>query len=172
MIKTRDYRNFMIGAVARIKDDVIQAQYSIANDGLSMVRSRSIREGIDIDGIEGNRQPYSSRTVKATYLYSQMLNPSGRAYLKGKKRANWGKFRKAQGLSNTYINAYYTGDFFRKIVPKKKGKNTIIQYVGKMDKFEGLTNRFGDFLVLRNSELLSLADKAKISFYNACNRHF
>lgn len=162
----------MQDAIKRTIRNIDVQQNIMAQDLILSIAKRSIADGIDYNGSEGVKTTYSKKSVKATYLYSQIINQGGRAYLKGKRYANWGAFRKAQGLNNRFVNLRYTGKFWNSHTVARIARQNCIVYRGEMRKFKELTGYFGNFYQLRNSDLLSIKQKTENEFYKSCKRNF
>lgn len=101
---------------------------------------------------------YSQNLAPAWLFENKSLNNSGRTYIKNVKKSdnpytNWGNFRKAQGLQNSYVDLTYSGAMWRSMFPdtvqvsgyKYVAPLSSNTYEGKKAMY-GNSKRYGDFI--------------------------
>lgn len=126
----------------------------IAESVLTLIKDRSINEGISLDGVEGKKAQYSTRPTKTSKFKGKELNAAGSKYIAANIMGTWHEFRKAQGLRSEPVNLSYTNDMWKGIqVTKttKTGDGKATSEVGSYDKevqekIEQNSFRYGDFL--------------------------
>lgn len=72
---------------------------------------------------KGFGEQYSVNEVPAWFLSGKQLNNSGKAYIERVEDSdhpftNWGEFRKAQGLQNSYVDLTYSGKMWSGMFPQ------------------------------------------------------
>lgn len=133
----------------------------IATSTLTVIKDRSINEGILIDGKEGNRAEYSTRQISTSRFKGKERNRAGSKYIEANMLGTWHEFRKAQGLRSEPVNLSYNNDMWRNVEVlsvQQNGEGKAQAVVGSNDeetnkKLEGNTERFGDFLTPTEDEL-------------------
>lgn len=133
----------------------------IAESTLTLIKDRSINEGILIDGREGNKAQYSTRRINTQKFKGKERNRAGSAYIAANMLGTWHEFRKAQGLNSEPVNLSYNNDMWENIQilqTRDNGDGKANTIVGSYDeetnkKILGNTALFGDFLTPTEDEL-------------------
>jgi len=133
----------------------------IAESTLTLIKDRSINEGILIDGREGNKAQYSTRKINTQKFKGKERNRAGSAYIAANILGTWHDFRKAQGLNSEPVNLSYNNDMWENIKVLQStdaGGGKASTTVGSLDdetnnKIAANTARFGDFLTPTEDEL-------------------
>ena len=129
---------------------------TMALSGLALVTLR-----IQRDGLPG--KTYSTKDFPLFWFTNKALNAAGNAWLAGKKKrtgaerksdpANWGGFRRAQGLPSNTVNLTYTGGMFRALhaLPGSGSGTLYTAAIAASDsestaKMQYNMARYGDFL--------------------------
>lgn len=138
----------------------------IAVSTLSMVKNRSIEEGISVDGKESDKKDYSTKEVYTSSFKKKALNNAGRSYITANKKGTWGGFRQAQGLRSGKVNLSYTNRMWTSIQvigghPVSEGKYQSV--IGSLDnetkaKISQNMKRYGAFLTPIEDEILLAQD--------------
>ncbi len=147
-------------AKARIDlaNSVEQFGAEITESTLTLIKDRSINEGIEI---AGNKQDYSKRQVNTQKFKGKELNARGSKYIQANALGTWHDFRKAQGLRSEKVNLSYTNDMWKGLQVIKTGKfgfGAARSIIGSYDsevneKIAQNAERFGDFLKPQPDEL-------------------
>lgn len=133
----------------------------IAESTLTLIKDRSINEGILINGKEGNRAQYSTRKINTQKFKGKERNSAGAKYIAANILGTWHDFRKAQGLNSEPVNLSYNNDMWeniRVLQSNERGEGRATTIVGSLDqetnkKISANTFRFGDFLTPTDDEL-------------------
>lgn len=133
----------------------------IASSTLTLIKDRSINEGIIIGGDPSVKAKYSTRQVKTEKFKGKELSKKGSAWIEANAMGTWHDFRKAQGLRSEDVNLSYTNEMWRNIQVIKtqlNGEGKASTVVGSYDddtneKIENLSYRFGEFLKPSPDEL-------------------
>lgn len=149
-----NYREGLRMAKQQILDNLPQIADEIAVSTLSVVKDRSINEGIIIKGQEGTQPNYSTNTFYTSSLKGKELNSGGRAYVAANKKGNWAGFRAAQGLPADKVNLSYTNRMWtgiQVIRTVNNGYGKYLSVVGAVDSetqkiVAGNVQRYGMFL--------------------------
>lgn len=156
--------------LAQRKQDLINALPQIAAElaesTLSMVKDRSINEGIEV---EGDKKDYSTKQVYTSGFKKKTLNKAGQAYIEANLKGNWQGLRNAQGLRSPNVNLSYTNRMWigirvlsTEITTEGKAATTVGAVDEEtQDKLTGNTNRYGDFLQPTPEELAIQQDVQK-----------
>ncbi|WP_223673190.1 hypothetical protein, partial [Proteus terrae] len=75
----------------------------MAQTGLTLVKERSIQEGITV---EGSFAEYSDKPVYKSSFKKKALNSAGSAYASLGGKGTWGGFREAQGRKSDHVNLF------------------------------------------------------------------
>lgn len=165
---------------ARIKilEIVPKLSEEIAVSTLSMVKNRSIEEGISVDGKEGDKKDYSTKDVYTSSFKKKALNNAGRSYISANKKGTWGGFRQAQGLRSGKVNLSYTNRMWTSIQviggsPVSEGKYQSI--IGSLDdetrsKISQNVKRYGSFLTPTEDEILLAQDVVRAKLIEIVER--
>jgi hypothetical protein len=148
--------------IAKMKSDIeilTRAAPSMSNEiaesSLTMIKDRSINEGINIDGNANEKAEYSTRPTRTDKFRKNILNKAGDSYIQANLMGTWHGFRKAQGLSSAKVNLSYTNDMWSKIqvlstneTSPGKAETTVGTYDAETwKKMQSNEFRFGEFLV-------------------------
>lgn len=144
----------------------------IAESALTLIKDRSINEGISIGGVESNKADYSTRPTKTEKFKKNVLNKAGSAYINANVLGTWHAFRKAQGLTSEKVNLSYTNDMWKNIqvlnttetAPGKAVTNVGTYDKDTWEKMQSNEYRFGEFLVptAEEVEIANEVQKQKI----------
>lgn len=145
--KLRSVRN-------KIADSVEEYITDISESTLTLIKDRSINEGIDIDGKPNNKAKYSTRKINTQKFKGKERSRSGAKYIEANALGTWHDFRKAQGLNSEPVNLSYSNEMWSNIAVVKAERTVLGKaqsYVGSSDpetikKIESNTELFGDFL--------------------------
>lgn len=164
-----DFRGFIDSLKqlrARLENDMPLILLSVVVSRTSIIRNRSIDNGIFVNAQEGNTVGYSDKKAPTYLLWNKARNQSGRDYIKKNKLGNWHEFRIAQGLSSDAVNLSYTGSFWGSLMPgsvyNRGGVLTV--EVGVTDsgvaQYAGyLVDRYGNFYDPTDSEQREASDE-------------
>lgn len=133
----------------------------IAESSLTLLKDRSINEGIAIDGVESNKAEYSTRPTRTEKFRGKELNRSGTNYIESNMLGTWHGFRKAQGLNSEKVNLSYTNQMWENIRILKSQKTAEGKAQTIVGSYDAETNkkmssnefRFGDFLRPTDEEI-------------------
>lgn len=133
----------------------------IAESSLTLLKDRSINEGIAIDGDPNNKATYSENPIDTGKFSKKVLNSAGRAWINANIQGTWKEFRQAQGLTGNPVNLSYTNDMWSNIQvlsTVKTGSGRAQTKVGSYDeetnkKISANTFLFGYFLMPTEEEL-------------------
>lgn len=103
-----EHREKLKAARQQILEQAPRVAEEMAVSALSIVKRRSIENGIYLDGKEGDYAEYSTNEYSTSLLKGKELNASGRAYIDANKVGNWKGFRQAQGLKSERVNLAYS----------------------------------------------------------------
>lgn len=84
---------------------------------ISLVRNRSIEEGIFVNGEKGNTTDYSNNLIPTFFFLGKERNKAGVDYIKKHRSGNWKGFRDAQGLPTDKVNLAYTNRMWSALGP-------------------------------------------------------
>lgn len=152
------YRQRLQSAKARLVAALPVLAEDLAVSTLSVVKDRSINEGIEVDGSKKN---YTTNQVYTSGFKKKVLNKGGAAYIAANKKGNWHGLRKAQGLRSDPVNLSYTNRMWTGIQVLSSaitGEGKVHTVVGAADqetegKLAGNVERYGDFLEPTPEEL-------------------
>lgn len=144
-----------------LEDAVESMSDEIAISSLTLMKDRSINEGIIINGNPNQKAKYSTRPINTQRFKGKELNRAGSKYIEANILGTWQGFRKAQGLRNEDVNLAYTNEMWesiRVIKTTRAGKGKASTEIGSLEeeqrkKIEGNAARFGDFLKPTDEEL-------------------
>lgn len=144
-----------------LEDAVESMSDEIAISSLTLMKDRSINEGIIIGGDPGQKAKYSTKEIRTSLFEGKSRNKAGDAWIEANTMGTWHQFRKAQGLNNEDVNLSYTNKMWeniRVIKTTRAGKGKATTEIGSLDeetqnKIEGNAYRFGDFLKPTDEEL-------------------
>ncbi|CAG5001938.1 hypothetical protein DYBT9275_02771 [Dyadobacter sp. CECT 9275] len=150
----KEFRLHLAKIKQRINDELPKLSEQVAVATLSLVKDRSIEEGISIGGNESNKAEYSKKTFPTTRLKGKERNAGGRAYIEANALGNWAGFRQAQGLKSDKVNLSYTNRMWTGIQvlsTTQTGYGKFQSIIGAADqetrdKIEANVERFGMFL--------------------------
>lgn len=133
----------------------------IAESSLTLIKDRSINEGISIDGVETNKPDYSTRPMNTQKFKGKELNARGSKWIQANALGTWHQFRKVQGLNSEKVNLSYTNEMWEHIQALntiKTGDGKAQTVIGSYDpetnkKMAANTARFGNFLIPTPDEL-------------------
>ncbi len=154
----KEFRARLQNAKQRILAALPQMAEELATSTLSMVKDRSINEGISV---EGEKQNYSTNARYTSGYKKKTLNNAGKAYIAANKKGTWKGFRQAQGLRSEVVNLAYSNRMWTgiqvlssTITAEGKAQTTIGSADQETrDKLEGNQARYGDFLAPTPEEL-------------------
>ena len=165
----KEYKAHLTAVRQKIVEELPVIANEIAVSTLSLIKDRSINEGILIDGKEGNKAQYSTRPILTSYFKGKELNRAGTAYIEANKLGTWSAFKAAQGRGSQNVNLAYSMRMWTNIQVLRgnitgDGKFQLI--IGGIDaetkkKIEQNTERFGSFLDPTEDELSIAQDVAK-----------
>lgn len=158
----QDAKQKIIAALPKIADE-------IAVSTLSIIKDRSINEGIIINGKEGTEKQYSTRPISTNKFKGKSLNAAGDAYIKANASGTWSAFKKAQGRGSENVNLAYSMRMWTNIQviqANQDGTGKFQIVVGgsdqeTKDKIEANVKRFGVFLDPTAEELAIAQEVAK-----------
>lgn len=141
-----------------------------AQSGLSIVKNRSINDGIFEDSKDGALVDYSTNKMRTSKFKGKERNKAGTDYIASNRLGTWHEFRKAQGLKSEKVNLSYTNRFWTSIsiVKKEKTARGALVIIApsnpeEIEKGKDLFNRYGNFLIPTEDEK---KDLIKDSFSN------
>src|SRR5438094_533750 len=105
-MSTTEYQQRIAAMRAKLEAQAPGISLRMAQTGLSLVKERSIRDGITVDGAYAE---YSDNPVYKSSFKKKALNAAGNAYATSGGKGTWGDFRAAQGRKADHVNAFYTG---------------------------------------------------------------
>lgn len=159
-----DYQILIADAVRRLKDGAADIALRMAQTGLSLVKERSIRDGISVDGAYAD---YSTKEVYKSSFKKKELNASGKKYASSGGKGTWGEFRVAQGRSGANVNGFYSGRMWTSLRTISQSQNGYVYsvLVGQTDQdaarvMAGMLKRYGNFLKFTDAERQLLNDDA------------
>lgn len=163
------YRKHLEEAKRKLLAELPRISEEIAVSTLSIVKDRSINEGIIVQGKPGTEKQYSTNPIPTSLFKGKKLNAGGDAYIVANKMGTWHGFRKAQGLSSEEVNLSYTNRMWTGI---QVIQTNVTEYgkaesiVGAVDdetkkKLEGNIARYGMFLDPTADELSIAQDVAR-----------
>lgn len=139
--------------ISGLEQEAERVSIGMAQTALSVVKNRSIANGIFVDGIKGNTEQYSTNVLPTFLFTGKERNQQGKKYINDNPLGNWGGFRKAQGLNSDNINLSYTNRMWSSITIIQTGNKDGVAYarLGTVDvevsKYIGyLAARYGNFL--------------------------
>ena len=150
--------------------NIIQEMPSIVEEmavtGVSLVKNRSINDGINQDGKEGSKATYSTNKTRTFKFLPKARNEAGRKYVKANRLGTWFEFRKAQGLTNEQVNLSYTNEMWRNyglIQYRQSGTKFVYEVGTKGDanKFEENVKRYGKFYLNEPNEVQRLQNDVR-----------
>jgi hypothetical protein len=128
----------------------------MAQTGLTLVKERSINEGISVDG---QKAEYTTKEGYKSGLKSKALNASGRSYAGSGGKGNWQGLRAAQGMKTDAVNLSYTNRMWTAIRPVQQVQvgNRYLVFIGCSDAgafatLMGNIKRYGNFMKLTDGE--------------------
>ena len=147
MASLRDLIENLKGIEEALPEVLKQSATVMAHDGKALAE-RIIKD-------KGFGEVYSSNEIPSIWFYDKTLNASGKSYLDNLdgEGANWGEFRKAQGLQNKHVDLAYTTRMWKGMRPdevvEKDGK--YLCWMGHNDnegrnKMNWNFERYGDFI--------------------------
>lgn len=149
--KLRNAKARLIAALPVIAEE-------LATSTLSVVKDRSVNDGIEVDGA---KKTYTTNQVYTSGFKKKTLNNAGKSYIAANLKGNWHGLRQAQGLRSqpvnlSYSNRMWTGIQVLQTSITAEGKASTI--IGAADeetqaKLEGNISRYGDFLEPTPEEL-------------------
>lgn len=165
----KDYRKHLQTTKRRILDELPKIADEIAVSTLSLVKDRSINEGIIIEGKEGTKKEYSDNKIPTKFFKGKELNGRGSAYITANALGTWGAFRRAQGLPSDKVNLGYTMRMWTNIqviraISNGEGKITIVVGGSDTETREKITQnveRYGMFFDPTPDELALAQDVAR-----------
>lgn len=133
----------------------------IAESSLTLLKDRSINEGIAINGDENNKASYSKNQISTGKFSKKVLNSGGRSYISANMLGTWEEFRKAQGLPGDPVNLSYTNAMWSHVqvlYTRKTGAGRAETVVGSNDaetnkKLSANEFLFGTFLTPTEDEV-------------------
>lgn len=148
-----DFANKMRKARDVMANSVDQYVIDISESTLTLIKDRSINEGININGTT-QKASYSTNPISTDKFRKKVLNKGGSSWLDANAFGTWHQFRKAQGLRSEPVNLSYTNDMWRNITVIKAERTLFGRaksFVGSLDedtvkKIEANKELFGDFL--------------------------
>lgn len=163
------YRKHLEAAKQKLLAELPRISEEIAVSTLSIVKDRSINEGIIIDGKPGTNKEYSTNPINTSLFKGKELSAAGTAYIDANKKGTWHGFRKAQGLNSEPVNLSYTNRMWTSIqviATNVVGYGKAQSVVGAVDeetkkKLEGNIKRYGMFLDPTPEELAIAQDVAR-----------
>ena len=173
----QEFKNKIDTLIADLPFFVEQALKTQAESGLSIVKDRSINQGIFEDSEAGVLAQYSTRPIKTSRFKGKELNQGGRQYIKTHKYGTWHDFRKAQGLTSPNVNASYTNRFWSslKIIDTRIDGGEISCIVSPTDSnvmkyAPNLFARYGNFINPTEDEQLDLKRDTTNDIFNFIKR--
>lgn len=161
-MSTTEYQQRISDLVARLKAEAPLITLKLAQSGLSVVKNRSIQDGITVDGAFAE---YSTKPVYKSSFKKKALNNAGSAYASSGGKGTWGEFRGAQGRKRDTVNLFYTGRMWTSlhIVSQEQNGNRYSVLVGPSDKdseqiLAGNIKRYGNFFKLTEQEVKNLEE--------------
>lgn len=151
--KLRDDRNILANAVESMCDE-------IAESAVTLIKDRSINEGISIGGVEANKADYSTRPMNTQKFKGKELNARGSKWIQANNLGTWHQFRKVQGLGSEKVNLSYTNEMWeniRVLNTRRTDDGKAQTVVGSYDqetnkKLSANTALFGNFLIPTEEE--------------------
>lgn len=97
-----------INRIEQFKQELINAMPAISTEVAGLFVTAKIQQIRKI-GIG----QYSTKTYSAGFLKGKELNSAGKTFIemkiKAKQKTNWKEFRASQGLQNSFVDVYYSG---------------------------------------------------------------
>jgi hypothetical protein len=158
-MKIEEYRANLQKVIQGLEKEAERVSIAMAQSSLSIVKERSIREGIFVDGIDGNTQEYSTNPIPTFFFAGKERNARGKKYIKDNKLGTWQGFRVAQGLPSDKVNLSYTNRHWASMAIQQTGILSGIAFakIGTIDpeviKYaKYLRSRYGNYLRPTDSE--------------------
>lgn len=151
-MSNREFASLLRQSRLRLEAELPGSLAETALTGLSIVKDRSINEGILVDSKPGNKADYSTNKVGTWRFKGKERNAAGKRYIATNPLGTWGEFRKAQGLPSDNVNLFYTGDLWRSIVVtnlRREGARVSVTIASTESgqKLQDVVKRYGIFFV-------------------------
>lgn len=155
---------------SKVKDILPVLTLQGAQTGVSIVKDRSIEEGIYKDGLDDNYVAYSANLIPTWFFKGKERNQAGRKYIQENPLGNWKGFRNAQGLDSDNVNLSYTNrmwtSYGSQIKVVQYGPGVFRAIVDASDdeerkKMAYNVERYGNFMVPTEDERLRIAQDQK-----------
>ncbi len=146
-----------------------------AKSGLSVVKERSIEDGIFKDGKSGNYVKYSQKQVPTFFFKGKELNKKGTDYIKENKTGTWQGFSEAQGRKkkDDNINLSYSNRMWTSLEIVKTGifNDYAIASIGTTDAevekyIVFLVEKYGNYIRPTEKEIQDLINDATQELVN------
>jgi hypothetical protein len=155
-MSTSEYQQRISEMVGALKQQAPAIALRMGQTGLSLVKERSIRDGIQVDGVY---QEYSDTKIPKKFFKGKALNAAGDAYSSSGGKGTYEEFKRVQGRGSKHVNAFYSGRMWTalRIVSQTQNGYRYSVLVGMTDPAElevlvkNLT-KYGNFLTLTKAE--------------------
>ncbi len=161
--------------IAALKAEAPNIALRMAQSGLTLVKERSIRDGITANGAFAE---YSTKPVYKSSFKTKARNGAGSAYAGSGGTGNWGEFRGAQGLKSDRVNAFYSGRMWtslRVIAQTQNGYRYSVltgpSDAEATDVLLGNLKRYGNFLTLTAVEVRQIQEDASEDVRDIVNQY-
>lgn len=161
-MSTPEYQQRVSDLIARLKAEAPLIALKLAQSGLSVVKNRSIQDGITVDGAYAE---YSTKPVFKSSFKKKTLNQAGAAYAASGGKGTWGELRSVQGRKADKANLFYSGRMWTSlhIVSQEQNGNRYSVLVGPSDQasaqiLAGNLKRYGNFLAHTKQEIDNLEE--------------
>ncbi|RIV23602.1 hypothetical protein DYU11_11515 [Fibrisoma montanum] len=159
-MSTSEYQTKIASMIRALEAEAPTIALRMGQTGLTLVKERSIRDGISVDG---SFAAYSDTEVYRSSFRGKELNAGGRAYTapsKPAKKGTWGGLRQAQGRSGGNVNLFYSGRMWSslQVISQERNGYRYSVLTGASDRdaqavLLGNLKRYGNFLKLTAPEV-------------------
>ncbi|GAB4052525.1 hypothetical protein [Spirosoma litoris] len=162
-MSTTEYQQRIAAMRQMLETQAPNISLRMATTGLTLVKERSIRDGITVDGAFAE---YSANEVYKSSFKNKTLNSAGSAYASSGGKGTYGELRKVQGRKSDHVNLFYRGRMWTslRIISQTQNGFRYSVLVGPSDDeatqiLIANIKRYGNFLKLNAEEQrLLLAD--------------
>jgi hypothetical protein len=155
----KDLKNRVDTVINGLEEKALEIAAIMAISGLSVVKNRSINDGIFIDGEDGNFGQYSTVELPSFFFIGKELNKAGTDYLKSHQTVTWSDFKEAQGRGSENVNLSYSNRMWTSLAIVKQGvfdgiaKSAIGTTDAEVEKYlPYLVKRYGNFITPTDAE--------------------
>lgn len=156
-MSTTEYQQRIASMQRALQTEAPNISLRMGQTGLSLVKERSIRDGIEVDGAFAE---YSDKPIRKSFFKGKALNSAGNAYANSGGSGTYGEFRAVQGRKSDHVNLFYTGRMWTSLGVIAQSRNgyrySVLIGPRNADEAEILIKnltKYGQFLTLRKAEI-------------------